>query len=115
MIIGAKKVDDLDPFSVGTIAEFESGMNDQLAQGMPLEIPVAMPFGQMCQMARTIKVYKAILDRLCELEIADIEHTDAATATLTALQEDAQALLDMPVPPPAPAVQPAQGRIILPK
>ena len=108
MIIGQPKtVDDLDPFSLKTIAEFEAGMNGQLSQGMPLEIPVAMPFGQMCQMARTVKAYKAVAEKLCALELVD--------ESFVALQEEAKTLLETPEPAPAPAVQPAQGRVILPK
>jgi hypothetical protein len=104
MIIGVPKtIDEIPVLPVSAFEELASQLNPQLAQGHPLEIPIAMPFGMLCQVASTLKAYHAILAKMQEEE-ADFE----------ALREEAAALLATE-PPPVPKVQPAKGTIILPK
>jgi hypothetical protein len=102
MIIGApKSIDEIPPFQVNTITELIEGMNQQLAAGTPVDVPTMLPIGQLAQMAKTLKVYHALVFRLAALkgveedEKADPDIADNTlfAAELGQLREEAQALL----------------------
>jgi hypothetical protein len=112
MIIGAPKtIDDLPPFSLETVHQFELGMNAQIAGGTPLELPVAMPLHQLAQTAKTLKVCYGILVGLSSLtDEMSLEEVETAIAKLKAAATE---LIETPTP--LPVVQPATSRLILPK
>jgi hypothetical protein len=115
MIIGQpKKVEELPIFSVNTIKEFEAGMNAQLQGGLPLNMPIAMPFAQLCQMSHTMLAYKNAMADLAALERGEDEDDASFLVRLGALRARAQELLDKKDPSPD-AIQPAQGRLLVPK
>ncbi len=100
MIIGApKNLEDIPPFSVPAMEQFEQSMNDQLAGGTPVELPLAMALGSMCQIATTLRAYRTLLAEFCEID-EDIEDFNDH---FKALSEKAQTLLDTPEPPPVQA------------
>ncbi|MAH47926.1 hypothetical protein CMI37_19045 [Candidatus Pacearchaeota archaeon] len=60
-----KTLDDVKPFSEETIEAFADGALQMLSSGMPLEVPGAMPMGQIAQCAKTMRAQQA---RIKELE-----------------------------------------------
>ena len=108
MIIGnPKSIDELPPFTAGTIEELAKGMNAQLEAGTPPEVPTMMPIGQLAQVARTLRDYHAIVAALVNIDVT--EHPDELPEVLAPLQERAQALLDTPEPPP---IKPASNLLV---
>lgn len=69
-IIGAPKgLDDVPAFNDETIDELIKGMEAMVAQGTPLEVPAAMPIGQLAGMARTLRDFRARI-KVLEDELA---------------------------------------------
>jgi hypothetical protein len=56
---------DLGPFKDEDVERFINGFETVLAAGQPLEVPAAMPTGDFCRLACTLRVRG---DRIKELE-----------------------------------------------
>ena len=87
-IFGASKsIDDMPMLGAETISEMYEGMKSILDSGQPLEVPAAMPMGQLASIAITLK---RLHERVVELEaqLADASE-DAET-----VQSVKQQLLD---------------------
>jgi hypothetical protein len=69
---GPKGLDDIPAFNDETIDELITGMEQMVQSGQPMEIPAAMPMGQLAGMARTIRDLRARVQEL-EAELADDE------------------------------------------
>ena len=65
LIGGPKGLNDVPAFSDETIDELITGMEGMVAQGTPLEIPMAMPLAQLAGLTRTLRDLRA---RVRELE-----------------------------------------------
>lgn len=72
IIGGPKKLEDIEPFNDATIDALKDGALQLLQSGQPMEIPAAMPMGQIVQFARTMLFQR---DRIRELEarVAELE------------------------------------------
>ena len=60
-----KTLDDIEVYDERTIDAFADGAQQMLSQGLPIEVPAAMPMGQIAQCAKTMKAQH---DRIKELE-----------------------------------------------
>jgi len=67
LIGGPKTLDDVVPFNDDTITALENGALQLLQSGQPMEVPAAMPMGQIVQIAKTLSVQR---ERIKELEAA---------------------------------------------
>ena len=65
IIGGPKTLDDVVPFNDETITALGDGALQLLQSGQPLEIPAAMPMGQIIQVAKTLLDQR---ERIKELE-----------------------------------------------
>ena len=75
---GPKSLAELGPFKDEDVDRYVAGMEQMLQQGQPMEVPAAMPTGDLCRLAYTLKVRG---DRIKELE--------AEVAALTPAPEEA--------------------------
>jgi hypothetical protein len=78
LIGGPKSLDDVAPFNDETITALEAGALQMLQSGQPMEVPAAMPMGQIIQIAKTLVVQRA---RIAELEarVEELEGTGGKT------------------------------------
>lgn len=62
MIIGApKNLDEAELLSREEIEGFINNANAMLATGTPMEIPAAVPIGQLARIAATLKAYREVI------------------------------------------------------
>ena len=73
IIGGPKTLDDVAPFNDDTIDAFADGALQMLSMGQPMEVPAALPLGQLIQIAKTMVTLR---DRVRELE-AEAEENGA--------------------------------------
>jgi len=75
LIGGPKTLDDVLPFNDETITALGDGAIQLLQSGQPMEVPAAMPMGQIVQISKTMLVQR---ERIWELEslLADITHVN---------------------------------------
>jgi len=69
---GPKGLDDVPAFNDATLDELIKGMDEMVAQGTPLEVPAAMPIGQLAGVARTLRDQRAMIKTL-EEELAGLK------------------------------------------
>jgi len=111
-----KSLNELSPLTVATIKGLAQGMEQQLTSGAPKDVPMMMPMGQLMQIARTMAAYLDITVQLiAAIEEAREAELLAPEARVFDVVEEAQALPDIPEPPPPPRIQPASGHLIIPK
>ena len=60
-----KTLNDIEVYDEKTIDAFADGAEQMLSQGLPVEVPAAMPMGQIAQCAKTMKAQH---ERIKELE-----------------------------------------------
>lgn len=72
LVGGPKGLDDLQLLDDATIETMASGMNTLVGQGQPLEVPAALPLGQLAQIAKTMKHYRDLCSEL-ESRVAELE------------------------------------------
>lgn len=77
VIGGPKSLDDIVPFNDGTIDALAEGALQMLTSGQPMEVPAAIPMGQLIQIAKTLLVLR---DRVQELEAAQAERDELEPA-----------------------------------
>ena len=85
LIGGPKSLDDVAPFNDETITALEAGALQMLQSGQPMEVPAAMPMGQIIQIAKTLVVQRA---RIAELEQQIQERKEAETPETAAETPD---------------------------
>lgn len=75
-IFGASKsLDDMPVLGADTITEMYEGMKGILGSGQPLEVPAAMPMGQLASIAVTLK---RLHERVVELEAQLVDSSEDA-------------------------------------
>jgi hypothetical protein len=84
---GPKSLDDVPGFDDATIDELIKGMEAMIQQGTPLDVPAAMPIGQLAGMARTLRDLRARVAELEEQGKADPEKKEPPLPDLSNLFE----------------------------
>jgi len=107
MIIGATKtLEEMTPLSQSEIKELlvhgEGIMKDAVGQGVPLEVPAAMPIGSLVRLIQTVKRLNDIVERVANIEagITEAEGKDEIEKRLDSLITDASVLLAIEAPKP---------------
>ena len=115
MIIGSPKgLGDMPTFCAAELEELFKGMSAYVASGVPMEIPAAIPIGQLGRIVATLQRYHALVDKVAHVE-AGIETPgmEQIEEAWSKVQKEALVLLSAP-PPVQPKVTPA-SRLIIPK
>lgn len=114
MVIGTpKNLDDVYPFCQYELNELFAGMDGAIKNGMPAEVPAAIPFGQLTRITGTLKRYHDLLVALTVLnEIIEARGSDESTdvvmdrARFRGVAKNASEVLSLPPP--------KQQRVIIP-
>jgi hypothetical protein len=117
MIIGTpKSLDELQTFSVQELEELFKGMEQYITSGVPMEVPAAIPIGQLGRIVVTLRRYHAMVKRAAGAEDGlEAPGMDEITDRWAVLSADAQALLDAAAPKEQKIVQAKSSRLVLPK
>ena len=113
MILGTpktpKSLDELQTFSEPELKELFRGMEKLVTGGTPLEIPAAIPIGQLGRIVATLQRYHTLMERVAYAEAGmEVPGMDQIIEKWDKLQEEAQALIHAKAPP-------EKSRLILPK
>jgi len=114
MIIGSpKSLSEVPVFSKLEIEELVAGSTEMLKQGIPGEVPAAVPVKHLLRLTATLEKYRAVLIKLTEAKDAEDEKKESM---LSEAMDSAQELIDAEQPK---AVQPVQSapksRLVVPK
>lgn len=117
MIIGTpKSLDELQTFSAPELEELYKGMEQYVTSGVPMEVPAAIPIGQLGRIVATLRRYHEVVKRTAGAEDGlEAPGMDEVTDRWAALSSDAQALLDTTPPKEQKIVQAKSSRLVLPK
>lgn len=110
MIIGTKRLDEQPPFCAAELRELFVGFDNMAKQGIPPEVPAALPSGQLLRIAATLKLYHDLAKKVVEVEDG-VEKPEDLTEKLSELRQEAQELLEAPPPvakPTSPLVTPGR-------
>lgn len=116
MLVGTPKLKEMQTFSAPELKELFSGMETYLNNGVPLEIPAAIPIGQLARIVSTLQRYHGLVDKVAYLE-AGIESPgiDRLMEAWDTMQAEAKELLEVKPPEQPKIVAAPQSRLIIPK
>lgn len=102
MIVGQpKSVEELGPLAQSEIDEMIQGATEALANGVPMEVPAAMPLLLLCRMAATFKLQRELLTLIANLPKGiTFDEQLARTEAVRQIEEKAAALLQVTKPIP---------------
>jgi hypothetical protein len=116
MLVGTPKLKNMQTFSSGELKELFSGMENYLNSGVPMEVPAAIPIGQLGRIVSTLQRYHELVDKVAHLE-AGIEcpGMDRLMEAWDKMQSDAKELIEVKPPEQPKIVAAPQSRLIIPK
>lgn len=116
MLVGTPKLKDMQSFSEPELKELFTGMEAYLSNGVPLEIPAAIPIGQLGRIVATLQRFHALVEKVAHVEAGvEVPGMDQLIDRMGVVAEEARELLSAK-PPEAPKVVPANpSRLIIPK
>lgn len=111
MIIGApKSIKEVPLFSKPEIVELTRGMDDTLRQGIPPEVPAAIPVGHLARIAATLTRFHEFIEEVASFELSDDPTT--ADEQIYELRQEAKKILAANII--EQNKEKAQGRLIFP-
>lgn len=116
MLIGSTtSIGKMNVFSKPELEELYKGMDGYLQGGVPLNVPAAIPIGQLARIVATLKAYHALAQSVADVEAGvETPGLEQMIPRWDKVVADARELLETK-PPEAPKVVTPPSRLILPK
>jgi len=108
-LIGEKGLDSIEPFCAPELMELFKGMDGTLSQGVPPNVPAAIPLIQLARIIASLKRYRDVAHRLVE-ESKKTGVEDGPMPDYESVVAQAKALLEVGPPKPRPS-----SRLVLPR